>query len=114
MINFIFMLEHSFAKHGQRIFISGSCKELGYWDHEKSLELLTNEKTFPHWLVEIGIEKYNQKIEFKFLIKENEMVIWESIQNRVIDLNQFRADVLEFIKFHWVKKKKFKKKKMVY
>ena len=42
------------------------------------------------------------------------MVIWESIQNRVIDLNQFRADVLEFIKFHWVKKKKkkkFKKKK---
>lgn len=73
--------------------ISGSCKELGYWDISKSVIL--NDYSFPYWKVSLPLARTNDKFEYKFLIlKKNtkELVAWENCDNRIFAIERGDSD----------------------
>ena len=94
-------LEKNKTNFGENIYIVGSGKELGNWDVQKSVELTTNEKSYPKWESEfIHFDENSKNLEYKYIKRKkdsNEMQ-WENIgceKNR--NLNFANLDIGYYI-----------------
>ena len=94
-------LEKNKTNYGENIYIVGSEKELGHWDVQKSVELTTNEKSYPKWESEfIHFDENSKNLEYKYIKRKkdsNEMQ-WENFgceKNR--NLNFTNLDIGYYI-----------------
>ena len=92
-----FIIENGDTKYGENIYITGSSDSLFNWKEDKITKLNTqNNKDayikFPKWESDfIKFDKNKQKLEYKYILKDNQNKInWEKIDgNRELDLNKF-------------------------
>ncbi|EKX53322.1 hypothetical protein GUITHDRAFT_101025 [Guillardia theta CCMP2712] len=69
---------------GDRVVVTGSIQELGYWDPRGGVELQTNQVEFPQWSATFAAPS-GQSVEYKYVImKANGEMDWETkIENRM-------------------------------
>ena len=75
-------LEKNKTKFGENIYIVGSEKELGNWNIQKSVELTTNEKSYPKWESEfIHFDENSKNLEYKYIKrkKDSNDMQWEEL-----------------------------------
>ncbi|WXR62478.1 family 14 glycosylhydrolase [Peptostreptococcaceae bacterium AGR-M142] len=98
----VFRVNNVTTDPSYEVYIVGNTDELGNWDVNKAVKMYNvNEdrasKINP-WMVCIENLPMNQNIEFKFIIKSNDDVIWENnIPNRFINISdKFNTFSYEF------------------
>ena len=75
---------------GQNVHIVGSSEALGNWKPLNSVPLVTDKGMYPMWKTKspliISAEVEAQKVEYKYVIKHNHNVYWETRANRILYL----------------------------
>ncbi|MDL2277567.1 4-alpha-glucanotransferase [Parabacteroides sp. OttesenSCG-928-G07] len=72
----------------QTVAMTGNQHCLGNWEPESAL--LLNCTDFPEWQIDLDAESINFPLEFKFLIRDNDLntsFSWEAGENRVLELS---------------------------
>jgi len=88
----LFKIKNRRLNPGHSLAITGNIKELGNWD--KSKVVLLNEKNFPFWEKNIGLQKITEPIVYKYCIvgtKTKEVIIFEN-EERI--LYPFKENIL--------------------
>ena len=75
-----FRLYAPVARPAQRLYIVGSCEQLGAWNPEKAVPLTL--ESYPYWTVVLDLAKLGDEFEYKFIVREGENVRWEDGDNR--------------------------------
>ncbi|CAD8086090.1 unnamed protein product [Paramecium sonneborni] len=71
----------------QQVYIVGDQQLMGKWNPQKGIKLETNSDIYPLWIgTLLGDLEPNQLIKFKAVIVECEKIIWESTENRVVQV----------------------------
>lgn len=77
----------------QTVAITGNQPCLGNWEPKSAL--LLNCLSSPEWQIDLDAEAITFPLEFKFLIRENDLEAscsWEAGENRVLELSPIRED----------------------
>ncbi|MDA3880110.1 MAG: 4-alpha-glucanotransferase [Prolixibacteraceae bacterium] len=67
---------------GESLWISGSVKTLGKWDKNHALQMEYSGNG--EWEASLNLGK-NETIQYKYFLKRNENIVWESGNNRLFD-----------------------------
>ena len=79
-------------RDGERLGVLGADKGLGSWKEDKALEM--TQHTYNEWVVDIDANQLTgSHLEFKFVALDGhrQQVLWETCQNRTIDLPKMKA-----------------------
>ena len=71
-------------RNGERLAIVGAPYILGIWDSKKAVPMV--EHAYHEWVVSLDADRLGIDVEFKFVVLNNEDVIWESANNRTLSL----------------------------
>ena len=69
---------------GENIYLSGDVSELGNWNPDRAIGAMYNqiEYKYPNWYFDVSVPA-GKEINFKFIKKKGNQVIWESGNNHV-------------------------------
>ncbi len=69
---------------GDRVVVTGSVQELGFWEPRNGVELMTTKESYPIWTAVHHVPS-GQSVEYKYVVlKADETLLWESsIDNRM-------------------------------
>ncbi|CAD8180112.1 unnamed protein product [Paramecium octaurelia] len=71
----------------QQVYIVGDQQSMGKWNPQEGIKLDTNGDIYPLWIGTLIADfEPNQLIKFKAAILESENIIWESTENRVVQV----------------------------
>ncbi|CAD8177347.1 unnamed protein product [Paramecium pentaurelia] len=82
----------------QQVYIVGDKQIMGAWNPLEGIRLDTNSDIYPLWIGTLIADlEPNQLIKFKAVIVESEKIIWETIENRVVQvLYQYQTVLFTF------------------
>ncbi|GIH97680.1 carbohydrate-binding module family 20 domain-containing protein [Planobispora siamensis] len=67
---------------GQDVYVAGNIPELGGWDPARAVRLTTGQDTYPQWSGSVTL-KPGTAVEYKYIKKHGDQVVWEQGANRV-------------------------------
>jgi len=69
---------------GDRVVVTGSAQELGFWEPRNGVEMVTTKETYPIWTAVHHVPS-GESVEYKYVvIQGDESLMWESsIENRM-------------------------------
>lgn len=72
----------------QKLMIAGNCDLLGNWEPSRGIPL--DDTAFPQWQVNLDASRLTYPIKYKFVIvdSQNQLIAWESDENRYLDIEQ--------------------------
>ncbi|CAK80965.1 unnamed protein product (macronuclear) [Paramecium tetraurelia] len=71
----------------QQVYIVGDQQSMGKWNPKQGIKLDTNGDIYPLWIGTLIADfELNQLIKFKAAIVEADNIIWESTENRVVQV----------------------------
>ncbi|CAD8077516.1 unnamed protein product [Paramecium primaurelia] len=82
----------------QQVYIVGDQQIMGAWNPLEGIRLDTNSDIYPLWIGTLIADlEPNQLIKFKAVIVESQKIIWETIENRVVQvLYQYQTVLFTF------------------
>ncbi len=86
----------------QTLYVCGSSPALGNWNPDQAVALTETEPN--EWDVSLDIDKLPAHLEYKFLIKTQDKVLWEDGANRTLDVPQVEnqhVHILEGLRPHF-------------
>ncbi|MBW8185606.1 alpha-amylase family glycosyl hydrolase [Shewanella nanhaiensis] len=81
-----FILENGYTQWGEAIYLVGNIPELGSWDPDKAIGPFYNQvvEQYPNWYQDVSVPT-NTQLQFKFIKKNGNQVIWESGSNHQLN-----------------------------
>ncbi|EPR58878.1 starch binding domain-containing protein [Toxoplasma gondii GT1] len=76
------------TRFGQNVCLVGSDATVGGWIAEKAVNMIWTDNSV--WCCELKFPRETTRVEYKYLIKEGNYVIWEPGQNHVVDLRRLQ------------------------
>ncbi|CBZ55356.1 4-alpha-glucanotransferase family protein,related [Neospora caninum Liverpool] len=76
------------TRFGQNVCLVGSDATLGSWIAEQAVNMIWTQNNI--WQCELKFPRETTRVEYKYLIKEGNYVIWEPGQNHVLDLRRLQ------------------------
>ncbi|MBP7652705.1 hypothetical protein KA977_04740 [Candidatus Dependentiae bacterium] len=86
-----FIINNDKTKYGQQIYISGNTDEFGNWNPDKAAGPFSCPH-WPEWNLDINLP-LNKFLEYKFIIKDEKSVIWESGENRTLKIDKNEIEI---------------------
>lgn len=79
-----FVVKNAKTLIGENIYLSGDVSELGNWNPDRAIGAMYNqiEYKYPNWYFDVSVPA-GKEINFKFIKKKGNQVIWESGNNHV-------------------------------
>ena len=79
-----FVVKNAKTLMGENIYLSGDVSELGNWNPDRAIGAMYNqiEYKYPNWYFDVSVPA-GKEINFKFIKKKGNQVIWESGNNHV-------------------------------
>ena len=80
---------HLETKYGQNVYVMGGIPELGNWKNKVAKMKWTANHV---WKININLPSEIEYFEYKFVVSENENLIWEKGKNRLFSKRNFECE----------------------